>query len=548
VDTRYQFTQRAPALFILPGIIVGLLLARVMPAAPWVAVCAIVLAGLSALLAKRDKSVFWLVIFTASTVLGFWFYGTVRLPAQPAPELLSLPPREAMVEFEIRRVMQAENPYGKSTGVARIIDASKTSRLKENKLIFFRLSPDDTAALNITRGLAIHATGVVQPIPEEVAADSFDAYLQEIGIHYRFEQTSRARVLREPSPFEKLCQHANAQFQNSLRLGEPRGSQLSQIYIAMLLGEKAQLSDAQTDRFRMTGTMHLFAISGLHIGVVATVIWQVLLLLRLPSKMRPFIGLPLLYFYVEITGAAPSAIRAFLMVAFFWVSMAVQRQRSPLSALAASAVLVLIIQPLQLWQMGFQLSYLVVISILLFGLPLREALWPLIRPNKFLPEADWSAFGKAKYWLMDKFLLLFVISFSAWLASAPLSAGFFGFIAPYAVVVNILLVNLAALVISGGVIALSLASAGFEGLAAFLNHSAWVGISLMDAIVRLNVELPWAIIKCPDFPTAVSYLGVLAYISSIFALGNKHSPLIRFTLPAVLVMAALGIGLVFSGA
>lgn len=527
--------------------IAGLMLARTLPASPLVVLSAIALAIFSALLARQNKPGLWLAAFAASTVLGFWFYGTVRLPAQPDPELLSRPAREAIIELKIQRVMQAENPYGKSTGVARVIDATQTSRLEKNSLIYFRLSQDDTAKLNIMRGLAIRTTGVVHPIPEQVPPDSFDAYLQESGIHYRLVQTSRASVLKEPSRFMKLCRKANVAFQDFLRLGEPNGSQLSQIYVAMLLGEKAQLSDEQTDRFRMTGTMHLFAISGLHIGVVATVIWQVLLLCRLPSKMSPAIGLPLLYFYVEITGAAPSAVRAFLMVAFFWVSMAVQRQRSPLSALAASAVLVLLIQPLQLWQMGFQLSYLVVISILMFGLPLREWLWPLLRPNKFLPEADWSNYRKAKYWAVDKFVLLFVISFSAWLASAPLSAGFFGFIAPYAVVVNIFLVNLAALVISGGVIALSIASLGLHALAAFLNHSAWVGISIMDAIVHFNVALPWATVKCPDFPETVSYLGVLAYISAIFALDNRHRSLIRFSVPPLIVLAALAVGLVIGG-
>lgn len=527
--------------------IAGLMLARTLPAEPPSAFIALAFAILSWPLARRNKSGLWLAVFTIGTVLGFWFYGTVRLPAQPDSDLLSRPPREALVALEIQRVMQPENRYGKSSGVARVIDATETSRLEKDSLIHFRLSREDTAKLDIMRGLRLAVTGVAHPIPENVPPDSFEAYLQETGIHYQLKQTSGGRVLQEASPFKKLCHRANIKFQDFLRLGEPPDSEFSQIYTAMLLGEKTKLSEDQSDRFRMTGTMHLFAISGLHIGVVATVIWQVLLLCRLPTKISPFVGLPLLYFYVETTGAAPSAVRAFLMVAFFWVSMAVQRQRSPLSALAASAVLVLLIQPMQLWQMGFQLSYLVVISILMFGLPLRESLWPLLRPNKFLPEADWSAYRKIKYWLMDKLLLLFVISFSAWLASAPLSAGFFGFIAPYAVVVNILLVNLAALVISGGVIALSIASLGLHGLAAFLNHSAWVGISLMDGMVRLNVALPWATVKCPDFPATVSYLGVLAYISTILVLDNRYRPLIRFSVPPLIVLVALAVGLVIGG-
>ena len=523
------------------------MLARALPAGLPVALLALGLALLSWRMAQSGRPHSWMLFFLASTILGFWFYGSMRLPADPASELLTRPPREVTVELEIERVMQAENDYGKSTGVGRVLESSALSRLERNSLIYFRLSKQNSAEVEIMRGLTIRVTGVARPIHGDVPPDSFEAYLRETRIYYQLGQTSHVSVLETASAFARLCHRANGEFQKFLRLGEPTGHPLSQIYIAMLLGEKTQLSEEQTDRFRMTGTMHLFAISGLHIGVIATVIWQVLLLFRLPSKVRPAIGLPLLYFYVEITGAAPSAVRAFLMVAFFWASMAVQRQRSPLSALAASAVFVLLIQPLQLWQMGFQLSYLVVVSILMFGLPLREWLWPQLRPNKFLPEADWSPYRKARYWLTDKFLLLFAISLSAWLASAPLSAGFFGFIASYAVLVNILLVNLAALVISGGVIALAIASLGLEGLAAFFNHAAWVGISLMDAIVRLNVQLPWATVACPEFPTPVSYLGVLAYIAAIFLLANRGRPLIRFTLPPVIVLLTLATGLWLAG-
>lgn len=450
--------------------------------------------------------------------------------------------------MKILRVMQAENTFGKSTGVARIIQATETSGLPRNSSIYYRLSREDSEQLEIMRGLTVSATGVLHPIPPDTPPDSFEAYLKDSGIYYQFTQTSHAEVVRKASLFKRFCHRANSRFQDFLRLGEPEEKELSHIYIAMLLGQKTELSHDQSDRFRMTGTMHLFAISGLHIGVVATVIWQVLLLVRVPAKLTPALGLPLLYFYVEVTGAAPSAVRAFLMVAFFWVSIAIQRQRSPLAALAASAVFVLLIQPMQLWQMGFQLSYLVVISILLFGLPLREALWPIVRPNKYIPRTDWSAYQKGKHWLSENLLLLLMISSAAWLASAPLSAGFFGYIAPYAIIVNILLVNLAALVISTGVISLTIACLGLLSAGLFLNHSAWVCIYLMDMMVRLNLELPWATIECPDFPKSVSYLTLLVFLSSIFALAHTKHRLVRFSVPPIIIIAGLVVGLAYGGA
>ena len=213
--------------------------------------------------------------------------------------------------------------------------------------------------------------------------------------------------------------------------------------------------------------------------------------------------------------------------------------------MAASAVFVLLIDPLQLWLIGFQLSYLVVISILMFGLPLHKSLWPILRPYKYIPEADWTRYQKIKSWLSEKCLLLFTISLSAWLVSAPLGAGFFGFIALYGVLVNLLLVNLAALVISGGVISISLAVVGLQPVSSFLNHSAWLSISMMDALVGLNLSLPLATIPCPAFPRAVAYSGVLIYTVVICVLSRAKSPVLRFVVPPLIVMLTLAIGITF---
>ena len=75
----------------------------------------------------------------------------------------------------------------------------------------------------------------------------------------------------------------NQHFQQWLQLGAPPHTTLHHVYLAMLLGRKAELDRAQSDRYRMSGTMHLFAISGLHIGVIATVIAQSMKLMRIPA-------------------------------------------------------------------------------------------------------------------------------------------------------------------------------------------------------------------------------------------------------------------------
>jgi len=525
--------------------IAGLVVAReVMAPVGLALVTAGFLAALSLWL-SRERRGLWLLSFLVAAMLAAWAYGSLRFPATPCAAQLELPLREAQLHFEVERVMQARNKYGKATGIARIVEANATSRLERGARIFFRMELPKSEAFKVLRGSVIKATGVLTPIADDIEPDSFEGYLKDTGIHYRFERTSALKLLRPPSRFDQFCQRMNQRFQHYLHLGAPEDGNQDSIYVAMLLGRKAELSDEQTDRFRMTGTMHFFAISGLHIGVIATVIAQFLILIRVPRKVSPFIGLPLLYLYVEITGASPSAVRAFLMALFFWASFAFTRQRSALSALAASAVFVLIFKPDQLWSIGFQLSYTVVVSILLLGLPLYETASERLAPFRYLPKANWAPSQHLYAWTQDALLLLFAISFSAWLASAPLSAAFFGYLSPGAILLNMLLVNLAALAISAGVISLALALAGLESVAGFINHAAWVSIQGMDSLVIGSTQIPGMIVKCQSFAEWIAYSGLVIYFSLLFWLHRARVQRrgITWLLPPVVIVATLLFGL-----
>ena len=542
---RNQIPTRAPALFLLMGMVLGLILAREFTAPIGFVLCvAGLMAGLSYGLSKQSGRL-WLLSFMTATTLSAWAYGTLRFPTKPESAQLKLPIREVHLHFEVDRVMQARSQFDNASGIARIIEANATSRLEPGAKVFFRIKLSKTSAFTLQNGCEIKATGVLTPISHEVDPDSFEGYLKDTGIHYRFERTSALELLSPPSRFDQFCHGMNLRFQEYLSLCAPDRKNLDGIYTAMLLGRKAELSDEQSDRFRMTGTMHFFAISGLHIGVIATVIAQFLILIRVPRKLSPFIGLPLLYLYVEITGASPSAVRAFLMALFFWASFAFIRQRSPLAALAASAIFVLIFQPAQLWSIGFQLSYTVVLSILLFGLPLYETASEKLEPFRYLPKANWAPSQHLYAWIQDALLLLFSISFSAWLASAPLSAAFFGYLSPGAILLNMLLVNLAAVVITTGVVSLSLALFGLHSAAGFINHAAWISIQMMDTLVLGSTKIPVMISHSDGFAVWIAYSILTAYFTLLFCLHRTRSQRssVMWLLPPAIIIAGLLIGL-----
>ena len=535
--------QRAPSLILLLGVIPGLMAARVTEAPIAASITLALLFAIVSFTIAHRRQWLWSIPLITATALAFWAYGTVRLPTTPTQEQLERPVREVIMEIEIVRILQARSSYNHSTGLARVIEAETMSDLSPDARVFFSLDLDESGNAELLRGVKLRAIGLLRPIREPVEPGSFEGYLKDSGIHHRLERARMLKYLSPPSAFESFCQKMNLRFQETLRLGAPEPHQLDGIYIAMLLGEKAELDDAQKDRFRMTGTMHFFAISGLHIGVIATVIAQFLILLRTPRKWSPFIGLPLLYLYVEITGASPSAVRAFLMALFFWLSFAFARQRSPLSALGASAVFVLIFDPSQLWSLGFQLSYTVVLSILLFGLPLYEKASAVFEPFRYLPKANWARWQHAYAWSQKALLLLFSVSFSAWLASAPLSAAMFGYLSPGAVFLNMALVNLAALSISAGIISLSFGLFGVETLATFVNHAAWLTIHSMDQLVTWSSQLPGMILRCEDYPHWLAYSTLGLYFGLVIWIQRRRVP--RGAFAWFLPVGAVLFGLIF---
>lgn len=545
-----QSSIRAPSLYLLLSLIGGFCLARSAAAPTELTgplLGAAVLLCLLAWTTARERPALWLICFLSAATLGAWTYASWRLPQKPDSAAINLPIREASLHFEVEQVMQARTAYGNASGLGRVVAADSPSRLRRGDRIYFRITLPEDRSFELLRGSEIRAVGLIDAIEPGVEARSFEAYLLDTGVYHRFTRTRALEQVAPPSRFEYFCQSMNERFESFLRLGAPDHGGYERIYVAMLLGKKAELTAEQSERFRLSGTMHFFAISGLHIGVIATVIAQALLLLRVPSKVAPFIGLPLLYLYVEITGAPPSAVRAFLMALFFWLSFALSRQRSPLAALLASAIFVLIVAPGQLWSLGFQLSYTVVLSILLFGLPLYERATAYLTPFSYLPKDDWALWQRVYARALEATLLVCSVSFSAWLASAPLSAAFFGYFSPAAILLNVVLVNLVALAIIAGVLSLVLALLGAGFAAAFINHAAWLSIGLMDGLVSGSIHVPFNVIHTTPFDKAVAYGTLIVYFAALIITQERKSrrnrDWVTWLLPPAIIMMGILIGL-----
>lgn len=139
--------------------------------------------------------------------------------------------------------------------------------------------------------------------------------------------------------------------------------------ITVLLGDRTFLSSNIRTIFSQAGLAHILALSGLHIAIITTVIMTILLPLNLICgyKKRILFTLLLLWIFTFVTGASYSTVRACLMITFAFIARMMERKNSSLNALLLSAMIILILEPTALLNVGMQLSFISVASILLFA-------------------------------------------------------------------------------------------------------------------------------------------------------------------------------------
>ena len=137
----------------------------------------------------------------------------------------------------------------------------------------------------------------------------------------------------------------------------------AQVLKGMLLGLRSELSPDILDAFRNSGSIHILAVSGLHVGLIATVCFFGFSLLRLPRKATDLLTIAAVILYACLVGFRPSVFRASLMAVIYLISRIIERDRDLFNLLAFAALVLLLINPAQLWDIGFQLSFAAVASI-----------------------------------------------------------------------------------------------------------------------------------------------------------------------------------------
>lgn len=203
------------------------------------------------------------------------------------------------------------------------------------------------------------------------------------------------------------------------------------VVAAMALGDKSALTQELKDVYSVTGASHILALSGLHLGIIYTLLslfvfrrrWQVL------SQMIIILSI---WAFVFLVGMSTSVVRSAMMLSVYGLLSLGHRDRMSVNTLAFTAIVMLMISPISLFDVGFQMSYLAVLSILLF-LPLMEHVF----------TAEYLMSHRMVRWLWG----MVAVSLSAQIGTAPLIAYYFGRFSCYFLLTNFIVIPAAMLIL-----------------------------------------------------------------------------------------------------
>jgi len=339
-------------------------------------------------------------------------------------------------------------------------------------------------------------SGWAEPLNDSCLPGQFDrqAWLERMGVVARMEHAI-ARYQGSPFSWSSLRAYSAAMREKLAERLIPPGTEKDkrrQILCALLLGEKSYAQRELLDVFLWSGTMHAFAVSGLHVGIVAGLLWFVLLRCRFSSSLAIVSLLSICAFYVFITGMSVSSLRAFIMLACFFLGILLNRQVFLANICCAAALFILLIDPSQLFQPGFLLSF-IIYSVICMTIRLSNREAPLFAPDSYLPKRYWTRF-EYRWTSVEKALRsAALVSMAAWLCSIPICLFYFNALSTYGFLSNFVITPLLPIVMALAL--LSMVFSWIPLLGGILTFLALQATGILLAICSFFASLPAAYVS-----------------------------------------------------
>ncbi len=450
----------------------------------WIIALGIVMLLVLAIVACKDESK--RILLYALLLLGGIFWGQLRIPDIPAnlPVVQAYQCSGRVLDFP---VMEGE----KTTFILQTEQPSPWER-KIRVVCYF--------ATELSRGDQVELHGVLKPPrpPGNPGAFNYVLYLSHSGIYYNLsvKNSGSLEVMAPASGPVKWLDNFRAQAESVFQATLPR--QEASILLGMLLGAQEGIDEEQYDSFQKTGIIHLFSVSGLHVGFLLLLVGWIVSLLNFSKGARFISGTMILLLYGTMIAWPVYVIRSIFMGILGLATYYFGRKHDMMNALALAGVFNLLLDPAALFTISFQLTFV--------------ATWGLIFIYPRLQQAfPYKGRGWDLIWL----------PLAAELAVMPLIAYYFNILTPVSIITNILVTYLSAAAVILGFIALFLAPV-LPFLAALFLYPAGFFTELILFIVKWVQLLPGGYIWVATPPIVFMILYYTGVISGSYALDSRR--------------------------
>lgn len=479
------FRQRFPFLPLVLLAVTGILAAEFIP---WSSALWVALALIAAVLFYLRRLLFPLAIIAIFAAVHLW-----QSRESPAARLALLVPDHGILA-EVEGVAVSE---------PRALSEKLTSF--ELRLSQFQGRPAPPIRILVTwpgpgpsYGDEIRAIGPITPIPPPRNPGQFNFALwsERRGIfsHLTISHPHDTTILAHGpgNPLVSLALRIRERMKQILTSGisDPV---IANLLVGMVLGDVSELPGSVLEEFRGTGTFHLFSVSGLHVGILASILWFVFRSARLARRYAAILTIPILFFYALMSGLGPASVRSAMMAAIILGGFLLQRKPILLNNLFAAAFLILLWDTNQLFNVGFQLSFSVVATIFLLEPVLNRRMAAWLLPDPFFPRKLLSPLQRRAVKWGEKFTALVAVSIAAWIGSLPLTLFYFHLISFTALPANLVAVPLSFAIMIVSVLSLALGSLSASA-AAVVNQLNLGLCHLMLGAVHFFASIPGAFV------------------------------------------------------
>ncbi len=309
---------------------------------------------------------------------------------------------------------------------------------------------------------------------------SYKEYLRNKGINYILSVKKNNNVALSAQKKGRPLNDKLYFFRNILkeRFNQYLSFNESAIMRAFILGDRSNMPNPIEDIFIQTGTMHILAISGLHVSMIASVIIFFLKIFPFKRIWQYIIAIILLIFYCYITESRPSVVRSTVMIAIFLFGFILEKESDLLNNLALAGFVLLLYSPFNLFDVGFQLSFICVLAIIVLVPFLNEVINTFLKKEGFLKRFVSGSLA---------------MSLGVWIFVCGLIYYYFQIITPVTILANIFVipVSYALLILGLGLLVFSFINPWLTMLIGLLIK---INLNFMVGIIFLMSKLPMAYI------------------------------------------------------